>query len=381
MIPYGKQTISSEDIDEVTSVLNSDFLTQGPTVPKFEKGLMSYTGASHAYAVNSCTSALHIACLSLGLGPGDILWTSPISFVASANCALYCGAEVEFIDIDIDNALMSVAALKKKLKVAKKEEKLPKIVVPVHFAGQSCDMHEIHALSKEYGFKIIEDAAHAIGGTYQNEKVGCCKYSDITVLSFHPVKIITSAEGGALLTNNSSLAKKIQLFRSHGVTRDTKLMKSQKNEPWYYEQITLGYNYRMSDLHAALGVSQLNSLDKFITRRAEIADFYDNSFRGTKAIPLKVKTDRSSSNHLYVLMVNNAVRRDLYDRLIEAGFGVNVHYIPIYKQPYFDSMGFKEADFPNSEKYYNACITIPIHPNLKNSDLNNIVNKINYELS
>jgi UDP-4-amino-4,6-dideoxy-N-acetyl-beta-L-altrosamine transaminase len=381
VIPYGKQSISKADINAVVKVLNSDFLTQGPVVPKFEQELEDYTGANHAIAVNSCTSALHIACMSLGLGPGDILWTSPISFVASANCALYCGAKVEFVDIDIDTALMSVSALKSMLQRAKKNGKLPKIVVPVHFAGQSCDMQEISLLSKEYGFSIIEDAAHAIGGDYQNEKIGCCKYSDITVFSFHPVKIITSGEGGALLTNNNFLSKKIQLYRSHGITRDSGQMKSQNIEPWYYEQIALGYNYRMTDLQAALGVSQLNSIDQFISKRAEIANFYDNSFSGSNAIPLKVKNDRSSSNHLYVLRVNDDLRRNLYDKLIQAGIGANVHYIPIYKQPYFDTMGFKVADFPNSEKYYRTCITIPIHPNLENTELNLIVDTINYELS
>ncbi|MBT4764972.1 UDP-4-amino-4,6-dideoxy-N-acetyl-beta-L-altrosamine transaminase [bacterium] len=367
MIPYGKQNISEDDINAVVKVLRSDFLTQGPVVPKFEEELCNYTGAKHAVAVNSCTSALHIACLSLGLEPGGILWTSPITFVASANCALYCGASVDLVDIDFDTALMSISHLKSKLERAKKDGKLPKIVVPVHFSGQSCDMQEIHSLSKEYGFYIVEDAAHAIGGSYKDEKIGCCKYSDITVFSFHPVKIITTGEGGAALTNNSKLAKNMELLRSHGITRDIHQMNEKSSNPWYYEQITLGYNYRMTDIQAALGVSQLNIIDEYISKRAEIANYYDKVFRNTKVFPLIVKTDRSSSNHLYVIRVSKKIRNILFDKLIEAGIGVNLHYIPLYKQPYFELNG----TFSEAEKYYSSAISIPIFPLLP-------VNKVRY---
>ena len=367
MIPYGKQDITEEDIEAVVKVMRSDFLTQGPVVPKFEEELCNYTGAKHAVAVNSCTSALHIACLSLGLEPGGILWTSPITFVASANCALYCGASVDLVDIDIDTALMSISHLKSKLERAKKDGKLPKIVVPVHFSGQSCDMQEIHSLSKEYGFYIVEDAAHAIGGSYKDEKIGCCKYSDITVFSFHPVKIITTGEGGAALTNNSKLAKNMELLRSHGITRDIHQMNEKSSNPWYYEQITLGYNYRMTDIQAALGVSQLNIIDEYISKRAEIANYYDKVFRNTKVFPLIVKTDRSSSNHLYVIRVSKKIRNILFDKLIETGIGVNLHYIPLYKQPYFELNG----TFSEAEKYYSSAISIPIFPLLP-------VNKVRY---
>ena len=367
MIPYGKQDITEEDIEAVVKVMRSDFLTQGPVVPKFEEELCNYTGAKHAVAVNSCTSALHIACLSLGLEPGGILWTSPITFVASANCALYCGASVDLVDIDFDTALMSISHLKSKLERAKKDGKLPKIVVPVHFSGQSCDMQEIHSLSKEYGFYIVEDAAHAIGGSYKDEKIGCCKYSDITVFSFHPVKIITTGEGGAALTNNSKLAKNMELLRSHGITRDIHQMNEKSSNPWYYEQITLGYNYRMTDIQAALGVSQLNMIDEYISKRAEIANYYDKVFRNTKVFPLIVKTDRSSSNHLYVIRVSKKIRNILFDKLIETGIGVNLHYIPLYKQPYFELNG----TFSEAEKYYSSAISIPIFPLLP-------VNKVRY---
>ena len=372
MIPYGKQSISEDDINEIIKVLHSDFLTQGPIVPKFEELLCNYTGAKHAIAVNSCTSALHIACLSLGLGPGDILWTSPITFVASANCALYCGATVDLVDIDFDTALMSVSHLKNKLEKAKSDGKLPKIVVPVHFSGQSCDMREIHSLSKEYGFYIIEDAAHAIGGSYKDEKIGCCKYSDITVFSFHPVKIITTGEGGAALTNDSQLANNMELLRSHGITRDNQQMNEKKPNPWYYEQVMLGYNYRMTDIHAALGVSQLNMINEYLSKRAEIAKYYDKVFRGTKVFPLLVKADRSSSNHLYVIRVSKEIRSTLFNKLVESGIGVNLHYIPIYRQPYFEL----NESFRESEKYYESAISIPIFPLLTIEKVRYIANTI-----
>jgi UDP-4-amino-4,6-dideoxy-N-acetyl-beta-L-altrosamine transaminase len=373
MIPYGKQSISENDINAVVKVLRSDFLTQGPIVPKFEVELCNYTGANHAVAVNSCTSALHIACLSLGLGPGDILWTSPITFVASANCALYCGASVDFVDIDLDTALMSVSHLKNKLERAKKDGKLPKIVIPVHFSGQSCDMQEIHALSKEYGFYIIEDAAHAIGGSYNNEKIGCCRYSDIAVFSFHPVKIITSGEGGAILTNNDKLSKKMKLFRSHGITRDCSQMKGESHGAWYYEQIELGYNYRMTDIQAALGLSQLNEIEILLSKRAEIANYYDEFFSSINVTPLIVKSDRSSSNHLYVIRVSKKKRDTLFNELFEAGIGVNLHYIPVYKQPYFNcDIYLKEA-----EKYYESAITLPIFPLLTIEQMKHVSNKVN----
>lgn len=367
MINYGKQEITGDDIKSVVKVLKSDFLTQGPAILEFESSLCNYTGAKYSLVTNNCTSALHMACLALGLGRGDIVWTSPITFVASANCARYCGASVDFVDVDANTGLISISKLKEKLKIADNQGSLPNIVIPVHLAGQPCDMKDIYELSVKYKFKIIEDAAHAIGAKYYNENIGNCRYSDITVFSFHPVKIITTGEGGAALTNNSKLAKNMELLRSHGITRDIHQMNEKSSNPWYYEQITLGYNYRMTDIQAALGVSQLNIIDEYISKRAEIANYYDKVFRNTKVFPLIVKTDRSSSNHLYVIRVSKKIRNILFDKLIEAGIGVNLHYIPLYKQPYFELNG----TFSEAEEYYSSAISIPIFPLLP-------VNKVRY---
>jgi UDP-4-amino-4,6-dideoxy-N-acetyl-beta-L-altrosamine transaminase len=370
MIPYGKQDITQEDIESVIETLKSDYLTQGPVVPLFEKNLCEYSGSKFAIAVNSCTSALHIACLALDLKDGDLVWTSPISFVASANCALYCGAEVDFVDVDPDTALMSISSLKDKLKQAKKEDKLPKIVIPVHFAGQSCDMKEIFKLGRQYGFRIIEDAAHAIGGKYVNKNVGSCQYSDIAVYSFHPVKIITSGEGGAALTNSIKLSERMKLFRSHGITRDQKKMKHIANNDWYYEQISLGFNYRMTDIHAAIGISQLNRVDYYVEKRNEIAKWYDKRFTNSLVKPLRQNLNVKSSYHLYVVRVSN--RDTLISYLRKNDIAANVHYIPIYRQPYFN----RKVRLPGAEEYYKSAISLPIFPAIGKNDLTMIVNKI-----
>jgi UDP-4-amino-4,6-dideoxy-N-acetyl-beta-L-altrosamine transaminase len=374
MIPYGKQDVTEEDIDAVSEVLRSDFLTQGSVVPAFERKLCDYTGAKYSVVVNSCTSALHIACLALDLSHGDIVWTSPITFVASANCALYCGATIDFVDIESDTALMSVEKLAEKLEQAEKKGKLPKIVIPVHFAGQPCDMEEIHTLGKQYGFRIIEDAAHAIGSKYKNKTVGSCQYSDITVFSFHPVKIITTGEGGAAMTNSLQLAEKMELLRSHGVTRNTNKMHNKPDGSWYYEQIDIGFNYRMTDIQAALGNSQLTRLDKYISRRNEISKWYDEKFKETDFTPLLQKPDRVSACHLYVILVRGGWqdRGDLYNNLQENCIGVNLHYMPIYKHKFF----YSEKKFENSENYYKKAISLPIYPTIDNESLDKVVNGI-----
>jgi len=364
VIPYGKQDINQSDIESVIKVLKSDFLTQGPQVLLFEKTIAKYCKAEFSVAVNSATSALHIACLTLGLGKGDWLWTSPNSFVASANCGLYCGAKVDFVDIDPQTYNLSVTELEKKLIQAKQNNKLPKIVIPVHFAGQPCDMKKIHSLGKEYGFRIIEDAAHAIGSKYLDKPVGACQYSDITVFSFHPVKIITTAEGGLATTNNEILAKQMQLLRSHGVTRDSELMTKLPEGDWYYQQVDLGFNYRMTELQAALGVSQMQRLDEFVARRHVLQERYDSLINDFPII--KPYQDKSSYSalHLYPIQIViekiDKSRKQVFDELRSGGIGVNVHYIPIHTQPYYQQFGFKEGDFPNAEAYYNRVISIPL---------------------
>lgn len=377
MIPYGKQDITKEDIRGVIKILRSDFLTQGPTIHKFENALCDYTGAKYSVVTNNCTSALHLACLALDLNSKDILWTSPITFVASANCALYCGATVDFVDINPDTALISIESLKEKLEKADKENKLPKIVIPVHFAGQPCDMEIIYNLSKQYGFKIIEDAAHAIGAKYQNELVGNCRYSDITVFSFHPVKIITTGEGGAALTNNLKLSERMELLRSHGITRDPSKMQKCSNNSWYYEQIELGLNYRMTDIHAALGNSQLDRLDKYVLQRSKIASWYDEKFKDIDVNPLLQKLNRSSSHHLYVVIFNGGLqeRNKIYANLRECDIEVNLHYIPVYRHPYYKLKNFK-GFFPAAEYYFNNAITLPLFPGLKQSELDYINDKL-----
>ncbi len=368
MIPYGRQNISQEDIDSVVEVLRSDFITQGPVVPLFEKTVAEYCGAKHAVAVNSATSALHIACISLGLGPGDLVWTSPITFVASANCARYCGADVDFVDIDPQTHNMSTSALAEKLEQAKSINRLPKVVIPVHFAGQSCDMSSIYQLSKEYGFRIIEDASHAIGGSYRDEKVGSCLYSDITVFSFHPVKIVTTGEGGMAMTNDAEIANHMTRLRSHGITRYPSEMNRAPVGSWFYQQIELGFNYRMTEMQAALGVSQLHRIDDFVSQRHQIADRYSELLQYTPIILPGKFPDAYSALHLYVVRIAgdkfSSSRREVFERMRADGIGVNLHYIPVYQQPYYEVMGYKGEEFPHSEKYYSEAISLPIFPGL-----------------
>ena len=378
MIPYGKQYIDDDDIQSVVKVLKSDFLTQGIQVPKFEENLKNYCRAKFAVAVNSATSALHISCMSLGLKKGDILWTSPISFVASANAALYCGADIDFVDIDYETNNISITALEDKLELAKKNNCLPKIIIPVHMCGLSCDMKSIYKLSKKFNFMIIEDASHAIGGEYNGYKVGSCKYSDITVFSFHPVKIITSGEGGAALTNNKNVSKKLNILRSHGIVKDPKYLKKSKL-PSYYEQVDLGYNYRMSDIHAALGNSQLGRLRKFVLERNKIARIYDSKLNNLPILLPKNNTLAYSTFHLYIIKIlsNNSLKRDeIFNKLREAKYGVNIHYIPIYEHPYYKKIGFKKNLFPIAEKFYKSAISIPLYPELEIKHINNIVSII-----
>lgn len=365
MIPYGRQQISQDDIDAVVAVLQSDFLTQGPQVPAFELALQQATGAQYALAVNSATSALHIACMALGLGVGDRLWTTPITFVASANCARYCGADVDFVDIDPVTYNLCPQQLEKKLKQAQKDGTLPKIVVPVHLCGYPCDMAAIYALSQEYGFHIIEDASHAIGGQYHGEPIGNCRYSDITIFSFHPVKIVTTAEGGAALTNCPELAERMALLRSHGITREPSKMQGESHGSWYYQQIDLGYNYRMTELQAALGVSQMTRLDEFVTRRHQLAQRYHAALHDLPlTLPLFSQQDAYSALHLYVIRLQraklNKSRRDIFDALRNAGIGVNIHYIPVHTQPYYQNLGFQIGEYPIAEAYYEDAISLPM---------------------
>ncbi len=365
MIPYGRQHISQQDIDAVIEVLQSDFLTQGPAVPAFEQRLCELTTAAQAVAVNSATSALHIACQALGVGPDSRVWTSPISFVASANCARYCGAAVDFVDIEPDTGNMAVDKLRQKLELARSTDTLPQVVIPVHLAGASCDMQQIHYLANEFGFKIIEDASHAVGASYQDEPVGCCRYSDITVFSFHPVKIITTAEGGAALSNNNDLADKMRLLRSHGISRDEDKMTEPSHGAWYYQQLLLGLNYRMTDLQAALGLSQSQRLLPIIQKRQMLAAHYQ---RLLSALPVSLPTPEAfniSAWHLYIIRLDEkAKRKAVFDGLRAAGLGVNVHYIPIHTQPYYQQLGFDWGDFPVAEDFYERIISLPMYPEL-----------------
>lgn len=377
MIPYGRQDITQTDIDAVVGVLQSDFLTQGPMVPRFEQSVAQHVGASHALAVNSATSALHIACLALGLGPGDRLWTTPITFVASANCALYCGAEVDFVDIDPRTYNLCAQALALKLEQAEREGKLPKIVVPVHLCGQPCDMQAIHALSQRYGFKIIEDASHAIGGKYQGEFIGNSRYSDITVFSFHPVKIITTAEGGMALTNDDELASKMALLRSHGITRDPAQMTHEADGPWYYQQIDLGFNYRMTELQAALGVTQMERLDQYVARRHQLARRYDDLLTDLPVTTPWQHADSYSGLHLYVIRLQldqiQKTHRQVFESLREQGIGVNLHYIPVHMQPHYERMGFEPADFPQAQVYYKEAISIPMFQTMTDEQQDEVI--------
>ncbi len=364
MIPYGRQDINQQDINAVVEVLRSDFLTQGPQVPAFEQAIMDACGAKYAVVVNSATSALHIACLALGLGNEDWLWTTPNTFVASANCALYCGAKVDFVDIDPRTYNLCAKQLEKKLIAAQKAGKLPKIVIPVHFSGQSCDMQAIYSLSKKYGFKIIEDASHAIGGKYKGEPIGNCRYSDITVFSFHPVKIVTSAEGGAAVSNRADLAEKMLLLRSHGITRDEELMTKAADGPWYYQQIALGFNYRMTELQAALGLSQMQRLQEFVIKRHKLASRYDELLQDLPITLPWQHPDSESARHLYVIRLQleqiNITHLDVFNVLRAAGVLVNLHYIPVHMQPYYQKMGFESGQFPEAEQYYKEAISIPL---------------------
>lgn len=380
MIPYGKQDIIQADIDAVMDVLKSDFLTQGPQVPAFEKALINATGANYALAVNSATSALHIACLALDLGAGDILWTTPITFVASANCGLYCGAEVDFVDIDPATYNLCPQALKLKLIEAKKQNRLPKVLVAVHLCGQPCDMKAIYLLAVEYGFKVIEDASHAIGGRYLDGAIGSCEFSDITVFSFHPVKIVTTAEGGAALTNDEVLANKMALYRSHGITRDEALMENTPHGSWYYEQVDLGFNYRMTELQAALGVSQMVRLEEFVATRHRLASRYYEKLNNLPiTLPYQLPNTYSGL-HLFVIRLDlsrmSKTHKEVFDELRTQGIGVNLHYIPVHLQPYYQRMGFKLGDFPKAESYYTNAISLPMFHGMTDEQQDEVICKL-----
>jgi UDP-4-amino-4,6-dideoxy-N-acetyl-beta-L-altrosamine transaminase len=378
MIPYGRQEVTQSDIDAVVDVLRSDFLTQGPAVPKFENAVAAYCGAKEAVAVNSATSALHIACLALDLGPGDWLWTSPNTFVASANCALYCGAQVDFVDVELDSFNLSVDCLAEKLAIAELAGKLPKIVVPVHMCGLPCDMVRIHQLSQRYGFKIIEDASHAIGAKYQNEPVGNCRYSNVTVFSFHPVKIITTGEGGMALTNDSELSDRMRRYRSHGITSDAEKMEPRPlDEIWNYQQVSLGFNYRMTDIQAALGASQLDRLDEIVAKRSAIARLYDVEFAELPLQPQVQSKGAYSSYHLYAVRLNlkraTLSQREFRDVLVTKGLGVNLHYIPVYRQPYYRSKGFPAGYCPVSEQYHREALSLPLFSSMSISQNQTVI--------
>lgn len=380
MIRYGQQEITPADVAAVVEVLRSVNLTQGPNIPKFEEAVQAHVKSKHALAVNSATSALHIACLALNVGPGDWLWTTPNTFVASANCALYCGAQVDFVDIDPRTYNLCPQKLEAKLVEAAKAGKLPKVVVPVHLTGQPCDMVAIHALGQKYGFRIIEDASHAIGGTYKGEPIGNCRYSDITVFSFHPVKIITTAEGGMVLTNDDELATRLALLRSHGITRDAALMTQPMDGPWYYQQVALGYNYRMTDLQAALGASQMDRLAQYVSRRHYIANRYNELLAD---LPLTLPwqhPDSHSAYHLYVIRLQldkiTPTHREVFDAMRAKDIMVNLHYIPVHTQPYYQVMGFKAGDYPEAEQYYREAISIPMHPSLTDAEQDTVVDTL-----
>lgn len=375
MIPYGRQSITEADIAAVAEVLRSDFLTQGPAVPAFERVVADAAGAPHAVAVNSATSALHIACLALGLGPGDTLWTSPNTFVASANCALYCGASVDFVDIDPATYCMSPEALEEKLAMAARQGRLPKIIVPVHFAGQSCEMDRIGALAKQYGIYVIEDASHAIGASYRGRPVGTCSWSDICVFSFHPVKIVTTGEGGVATTKDDALAQRMRLLRSHGITRDRAEM-TRDDGPWYYEQHALGWNYRLTDIAAALGASQMQRLGEYVTARAGHAAAYDEALAKVNLVLPKQNPDTASSWHLYVVQVDPARHRHIFEGLRARGIGVNLHYIPVHLQPWYRDLGFRPGQFPESERYYARAISLPIFPDLSVADRGRVISAL-----
>ncbi|HTU12660.1 MAG TPA: UDP-4-amino-4,6-dideoxy-N-acetyl-beta-L-altrosamine transaminase [Allosphingosinicella sp.] len=373
-LSYGRQHITDADVAAVAEVLRSDFLTQGPAVPRFEAALQALTGAPHVFAMANATAALHLSCLACDVGPGDVVWTSPNSFVASANCALYCGADADFVDIDPATFNMSADALEAKLAAAEAAGgRLPKVVIPVHFAGQPCDMGRIGALARRYGFRVIEDASHAVGAMLGNTPIGGCADSDIAVFSFHPVKIVTTGEGGAAMTRDPVLAERLELLRSHGVTRREDLMSGPPEGPWYYEQVALGFNYRMTDIQAALGASQLERLEGYLRRRHELGALYDERLAGLPlTTPLRVG-GRFSAFHLYVIQLDDpALRRPVFEALRGANIGANVHYIPIHLQPYYRALGFGPGDFPNAEAYYARAITLPLHPQMSDGDVDRV---------
>lgn len=374
MIFYGKQNVNKVDIEAVVSVLQSDFLTQGPAIEKFEQYVAKYCGAKYAVAVTNATSALHIACLAAGLKKGDILWTTPITFTASANCGRYCGADIDFVDIDKKTYNISVEELEEKLI---NTDVKPKVVVPVHFTGQSCDMEKMYRLAKQYNFKIIEDASHAIGGEYKGHKVGCCEFSDMVVFSFHPVKIVTTGEGGMVLTNNKDLYDKLILYRSHGITRNQDLMTKKSDGPWYYQQIDLGFNYRMTDIQAALGYSQMQRIDEFVTKRRYLVNRYNDLLKDLPLILPYQIDEANSSWHLYVVKIDfnkvNKAKVDIFKEMKNKGICLNLHYIPVHTQPYYQSLGFKQGDFPNSEAYYKEVFTLPLYYDLSDEEQDYIV--------
>lgn len=380
MITYGRQDIRQEDVDAVIDVLRSDFLTQGPAVPQFEAAVADKVGAEHTIAVNSATSALHVACVALGLGPGDVLWTSPITFVASANCARYCGADVDFVDIDPKTGNLCPNRLEEKLREAEVEGRLPKILVPVHLAGLSCDMARIGSLAKQYGVRVIEDASHAIGGRYGDTSVGSCENSDITVFSFHPVKIVTTGEGGMAVTRDAELARHMARLRSHGITRDPAEMTHEPDGPWYYQQLELGWNYRMTDIQAALGTAQMSRLDEYVSKRNELADRYDRLledlplFRPSRSVGVR------SAFHLYVVRVESSRHREVFEGLREREIGVNLHYIPVHLQPYYKALGFAHGDFPEAERYYAEAISLPLFPTMTEEMQNEVITAVAAEL-
>jgi UDP-4-amino-4,6-dideoxy-N-acetyl-beta-L-altrosamine transaminase len=377
MIPYGRQDISDRDIQAVVDILKSDWLTQGPAVERFETAVSHYCGAPYAVAVSSATAALHLACLAAGLGPGDILWTSPNSFVASANCALYCGASVDFVDIEPATGNLSVAKLEEKLVEAQRQNSLPKVVVPVHFAGQPCDMAPVAELARRYGFVVIEDASHAIGASYQGVKIGNCTHADFTVFSFHPVKIVTTGEGGMVLTRSAEHYQRLLRLRSHGITRDPVEMVGPSEGPWYYQQVELGFNYRITDIQCALGASQMARLDDFVARRAALAERYRQKLSGLPLRVLEQRADRTSAWHLFVVCLKldelTVTRREVFEGLRKAGIGVNVHYIPIHAQPHYQRLGFHHGDFPAAEQYYREALTLPLYPGLDEADQDKVV--------
>lgn len=378
-IPYGRQEIGDQDIAAVVEVLRSDWLTQGPAVEHFEAAMARYCGAAHAVAVNSATSALHLACRALGVGPGDLGWTSPNTFVASANCLLYCGGSVDFVDIDPATRNMDVAALEAKLILARNTGRLPKVVIPVHFAGHPCDMAGIRRLADEYGFKVVEDASHAVGARCQGRPVGSGAHADLTVFSFHPVKIMTTGEGGMVLGNDGALMRRVAHLRSHGITRAAEEMEGESEGGWYYQQTDLGYNYRMTDIQAALGTAQLARVDGFVARRRALADRYGELLAG---LPLELPAaEPDSAWHLYAVRLADASRRRaVYDALRGADIGVNVHYIPVHLQPWYRRMGFKQGDFPAAESYYAGALTLPLYPGLSEQDQERVVHVLRQAL-